>query len=149
MDITMICQNSYWISHKYFSCICQSQFPLNSVFSETPCRSDHFTKSCLYQTLLLLLCEALLKNKFPTTTLFMFPPDGISISLFHLEFCQITEFSGEINMVMGSEGTNTNKTFPCLCNWNHWNHLKLCKSQLKSVSFGRFNKTFEPLEQFP
>ena len=38
MDITMICQNSYWISHKYFSCICQSQFPLNSVFFETPCR---------------------------------------------------------------------------------------------------------------
>ena len=38
-------------------------------------------------------------------------PDGISISIFHPEFCQITEFSGEIYMVMGSWGTNTNKTF--------------------------------------
>ena len=37
--------------------------------------------------------------------------DGISTSIFHPEFCQITEFSGEIYMVMGSEGTNTNKTF--------------------------------------
>ena len=37
MDITIICQNSYWISHQYLSCICHSRFPLNSVFFETPC----------------------------------------------------------------------------------------------------------------